>query len=66
MSPWAEKFAFSTLVKGEKAAFSSVLLCQADKRLLDLAAQRAGLKPSVLAARIVSQVLRTNRHRYEG
>ncbi len=65
MNPWAEKFAVSTLLKGEKAAFSSVLLCQSDKRLLDLAAQRAGLKPGVLAARIVSQVLRSNRHRFE-
>jgi hypothetical protein len=65
MNPWAEKFALNTLVKGEKAVYSPVLLSQADKRLLDRAAKVAGLSSAVMASRIVSLVLRQNRHRYE-
>lgn len=63
---WAERFQESNLVKGEKAAFVSVLLSQADRRLLGEAAQAAGLAPGVMAARLVSQVLRQNRARFGG
>jgi hypothetical protein len=65
MSTWSERFAESNLVKGEKAAYLPCLLSQEDKRLLDRAASAAGLKSSTLASRLVSQVLRQNRHRYE-
>jgi hypothetical protein len=65
VSGWSDRFAASHLVKGEKAAYLPCLLSQEDKRLLDRAASAAGLKPSILAARLVSQVLRQNRHRYE-
>jgi hypothetical protein len=53
------------LVKVEKAAYLPCLLSQEDKRMLDRAALAAGLKPAVLASRLVAQVLRQNRHRYE-
>jgi hypothetical protein len=65
VSAWSDRFADSNLVKGEKAAYLPCLLSQEDKRMLDRAALAAGLKPAVLASRLVAQVLRQNRHRYE-
>lgn len=62
---WAERFAASHLVKGEKAAYQPMLLSQADKRLLDMAARSAGLKPGEMAARLLSAVLTQSRHRYD-
>lgn len=62
---WAEKFSSPHLVKGEKAAYQPMLLSQADKRLLEMAARSAGLKPGEMAARLLSAVLTQNRHRYD-
>ncbi len=66
VNSWADRFALNSLVKGEKAAYLPILMSQADRRLLALAAIKAGISPAVLASRIVSQVLTQNRHRYEG
>jgi hypothetical protein len=65
MSAWSDRFVTSHLVKGEKAAYLPCLLSQEDRQLLERAASAAGLKPSVLAARVISQVLQQNRFRYE-
>lgn len=62
---WAEKFAENHLVKGQKAKYQPLLLSLGDKELLDRAAKVAGLTPSVMASRLVSVALRSNRHRFE-
>ncbi len=60
---WLDAFHEPNLQKGGgRASFYSVLLQGDDKRLLDAAALELGVKPSVLAARIVAQVVR--RHRF--
>lgn len=64
--PWSERFQYTNLKKGEKAVYMPLLLSQKDKRLLDMAASAAGLKPGHLAARLLSQVLDQNRRHFEG
>ena len=59
---WLDAFRESNLEKGKgRASFFSVLLQAEDKQLLESAALELGVKPSILAARIVTQVLRRHR-----
>lgn len=61
---WAVMFRDSHLRRGERAASRFVLLSQEDAALLVLAAQAAGLSPSVMAARLLSKVLHDSAPRY--
>lgn len=63
---WGDRFVASRLVKGEKPAYVPCLLSQADKALLDRLAASVGLKPGVMAARLLSEVVRQNSHRAGG
>lgn len=59
---WLDAFHESNLEKGKgRASFFSVLLQSEDKQLLESAALELGVKPSILAGRIVAQVLRRHR-----